>query len=361
MKLSVFVMVLVLISSQLAFAQNSNNGQDNQVHADSLAIGKVEILDVNETAVETVKVKQQIHLGFSLINQNRDQGYIAVTAINDTYGKVIGSKTRGFINANQSVILSQPFVLVKPGSYTSQVMLYDRTLEHQLHQPITVNISVSNDGYIAPDPSNPTCVYDLSGNSFSSSPSCAKQGTPSIISKINGVSQFDFQNILDWDKKIFLLQLMDSQCPGCSESYMSQYCTYTNSGDWISSYSEAQKIVLSDLRQNYSLFVCPDHNTFKNNPIVKSPSTVSSHPKSDCSPGTIIQNDTCVSTNRPVEYFIEHKIVKTQNYDGNHSVSVKMPLWIKNAIDWWKNGKISNLEFSAEIQYLADKGILKIS
>ncbi|MGQ0795951.1 MAG: hypothetical protein ACT4N5_07205 [Nitrosopumilaceae archaeon] len=63
-----------------------------------------------------------------------------------------------------------------------------------------------------------------------------------------------------------------------------------------------------------------------------------------------------------IQYLIQKGIVKippTQSSDEQSDQ--KIPQWIKNNAGWWADGKISDGDFVSGIQYLISKGIMKIN
>jgi len=63
-----------------------------------------------------------------------------------------------------------------------------------------------------------------------------------------------------------------------------------------------------------------------------------------------------------IEYMIEHGIMKIPNLTKQaHEVSEsKIPDWIKSNAKWWSEGSISDSDFIKGIQYLVEKGIIRV-
>lgn len=63
-----------------------------------------------------------------------------------------------------------------------------------------------------------------------------------------------------------------------------------------------------------------------------------------------------------IQYLIQKGIIKIPQTKPSDSKSdEKIPQWIKNNAGWWANGKISNGDFVSGLQYLISKGIMKVS
>lgn len=63
-----------------------------------------------------------------------------------------------------------------------------------------------------------------------------------------------------------------------------------------------------------------------------------------------------------IEFMIKNKIMKIPNLPENTSSQdvSKVPDWIKNNAKWWSEGNISDEGFVKGIQFLVEKGIIKI-
>jgi len=63
-----------------------------------------------------------------------------------------------------------------------------------------------------------------------------------------------------------------------------------------------------------------------------------------------------------IQYLIQKGIMKIPQTKSLGSQSEeKIPLWVKNNAGWWANGKISDGDFVSGLQYLISKGIMKVS
>jgi len=63
-----------------------------------------------------------------------------------------------------------------------------------------------------------------------------------------------------------------------------------------------------------------------------------------------------------IQYLIQKGIMKIPQTKSSDSVSEeKIPQWVKNNAGWWADDKISDNDFVSGIQYLISKGIMKVS
>ena len=63
-----------------------------------------------------------------------------------------------------------------------------------------------------------------------------------------------------------------------------------------------------------------------------------------------------------IQYLIQKGIMKIPQTKSSDSKSEeKIPAWIKSNAGWWADGKISDGDFVSGIQYLISKGIMKVS
>lgn len=61
---------------------------------------------------------------------------------------------------------------------------------------------------------------------------------------------------------------------------------------------------------------------------------------------------------KDLEYLVEQKILQIPN--SQTDAEQKIPSWIKATASWWADGKIGNADFVKGIQYLIDNGIMRI-
>lgn len=63
-----------------------------------------------------------------------------------------------------------------------------------------------------------------------------------------------------------------------------------------------------------------------------------------------------------IEYMIQNGIMQIPNLPPNASgvSETKVPDWIKNNAKWWSEGQITDDDFVKGIQYLVEKGIIKV-
>jgi len=62
-----------------------------------------------------------------------------------------------------------------------------------------------------------------------------------------------------------------------------------------------------------------------------------------------------------IQYLIQKGIMKIPETKSSDSKSSqKIPPWVKNNAGWWADGKISDVDFVSGIQYLISHGIMKI-
>ena len=62
-----------------------------------------------------------------------------------------------------------------------------------------------------------------------------------------------------------------------------------------------------------------------------------------------------------IQYLIQKGIMKIPETKSSDSKSdQKIPSWIKSNAGWWADGKISDSDFVSGIQYLISKGIMKV-
>ena len=63
-----------------------------------------------------------------------------------------------------------------------------------------------------------------------------------------------------------------------------------------------------------------------------------------------------------IQYLIQKGIMKIPQTKSSGSQSgEKIPKWIKSNAGWWADGKISDSDFVSGIQYLISKGIMNVS
>lgn len=63
-----------------------------------------------------------------------------------------------------------------------------------------------------------------------------------------------------------------------------------------------------------------------------------------------------------IQYLIQKGIMKIPETKSSDSKSEeKIPAWIKSNAGWWADGEISDSDFVLGIQYLISKGIMKVS
>ena len=63
-----------------------------------------------------------------------------------------------------------------------------------------------------------------------------------------------------------------------------------------------------------------------------------------------------------IQYLIQKGIMKIPQTKSSSSKSdEKIPQWIKNNAGWWADGKISDGDFVSGLQYLISKGIMNVS
>ena len=63
-----------------------------------------------------------------------------------------------------------------------------------------------------------------------------------------------------------------------------------------------------------------------------------------------------------IQYLIQKGIMKIPETKSSDSQSEeKIPQWIKSNAGWWADSKISDGDFVSGIQYLINKGIMKVS
>lgn len=63
-----------------------------------------------------------------------------------------------------------------------------------------------------------------------------------------------------------------------------------------------------------------------------------------------------------IQYLIQKGIMKIpQTKSSDSKKGEKIPQWIKSNAGWWADGKISDGDFVSGIQYLISKGIMKVS
>lgn len=63
-----------------------------------------------------------------------------------------------------------------------------------------------------------------------------------------------------------------------------------------------------------------------------------------------------------IQYLIQKGIMKIPETKSSDSKSEeKIPVWVKSNAGWWADGKISDSDFVSGIQYLISKGIMKVS
>ncbi|HSD04325.1 MAG TPA: hypothetical protein VLB45_01050 [Nitrosopumilaceae archaeon] len=62
-----------------------------------------------------------------------------------------------------------------------------------------------------------------------------------------------------------------------------------------------------------------------------------------------------------IQYLIQKGIMKIPETKASESKSSQqIPAWIKNNAGWWADGKISDSDFVLGIQYLISKGIMRV-
>ncbi len=63
-----------------------------------------------------------------------------------------------------------------------------------------------------------------------------------------------------------------------------------------------------------------------------------------------------------IQYLIQKGIMKIPpTKSSNKQSEEKIPQWIKNNAGWWADNKISDSDFVSGIQYLISKGIMKVN
>lgn len=63
-----------------------------------------------------------------------------------------------------------------------------------------------------------------------------------------------------------------------------------------------------------------------------------------------------------IQYLIQKGIMKIpETKSSNSQTEEKIPQWVKNNAGWWADDKISNTDFVSGIQYLISKGIMKVN
>lgn len=63
-----------------------------------------------------------------------------------------------------------------------------------------------------------------------------------------------------------------------------------------------------------------------------------------------------------IQYLIQKGIMKIPSTKSSDKQSEeKIPQWVKNNAGWWADGKISDGDFVSGIQYLISKGIMKVN
>jgi hypothetical protein len=248
---------------------------------------------------------------------------------------------------------------------------------------------------------NPNCIYRIDGILIGGNGVCPFQGVPTILSQVTGNFSASRDYMVQEDVGIYTKMVFSGPpCESCYDVNVTAGCTYDSHGEFIPHLSDVKKAVLVDLKNNFSIPVCPFTGKPKipetispgvhrvhdatiipggtiNVTVLSTNQTQTNSTSSEITKNQTANNTSIYSNNRTsssqnqtskienakqsVAYLVELGKVKAPNYNGSPSVSTQMPSWIKNIVFMWKNGEISDNEFATATQYLTDKGIIKFN
>src|SRR2546428_2158051 len=152
------------------------------------------------------------------------------------------------------------------------------------------------------------CGYDLWGNLYlvehGTGDSCNSKGTPTLLSKSKGIlSSENIQQLVNRDRQLYILMwLHPINARFWENPDISKMCQYDKNGNFVVSLSDIQKEVLTDLKNNFGMFVCPSTGAPTAPPAPTQTSTGSvrllgvtpAMPK--CQTGEVVMANVCVST-----------------------------------------------------------------
>jgi hypothetical protein len=109
------------------------------------------------------------------------------------------------------------------------------------------------------DNSRKICVYGLEGEVVIKKTNCSNQGTPTVLSQVKDKLGKDSDYVKFYDKHEYVSMVFEgNQClGGCDNENMTKACKYDVYGQFIPHLSDAQKAVLLDLQNNFSIPICP--------------------------------------------------------------------------------------------------------
>src|SRR5438309_797833 len=109
--------------------------------------------------------------------------------------------------------------------------------------------------------SSVVCGYDLWGNLYLSehgNPNSCQSGIPTIPSKVKGMlSPENIQNLVNRDRQLYMFMWLHPATVNYSAVDIPENCQYDTKGNFVAHLSDIQKEVLSDLKNNFGMFVCP--------------------------------------------------------------------------------------------------------
>src|SRR2546422_3795926 len=106
------------------------------------------------------------------------------------------------------------------------------------------------------------CGYDLWGDLYLSEHGtanlCNSKGTPTLLSKSKGMLSSDgIQQLVGRDRQLYAFMWLHSTTVRYSDLDISKLCQYDKNGNFVASLSDIQKEVLTDLRDNFGVYICP--------------------------------------------------------------------------------------------------------
>ena len=104
--------------------------------------------------------------------------------------------------------------------------------------------------------SNPNCLYSVLGTLLVIRHHCVTEGTPTVISQLK-----EYPNagqLLADDYESYKREILHMWCQGCDKiENVSNFCNYDSNGEFVPHLSDAQKTVILDFKNSFSLSICP--------------------------------------------------------------------------------------------------------
>jgi hypothetical protein len=233
---------------------------------------------------------------------------------------------------------------------------------------------------------NPNCVYRLDGILFGGNGVCPFQGVPTILSQVNGNFSLSKDYMVQTDVGVYTKMVLGGPpCDHCYDINITAACRYDTNGNFIPHLTDAQKAVVLDLKNNFSVPICP----FTGKPEV--PETISPgvhrvHEATLSWGGTVnmtalpatqtkSNSSAFVSTQRinqtvanmtqnsnEIKDLVGISQITRPNATMLHNMNmsgIHIPSWFKKITEWTIDGQISQNDFVNALKFLSEKGIIK--